>query len=239
MKKYILLICLAFLSYRSQSQILISLLFGDKLNTPNIEFGLEGGLNESTIHNLSNANNIAGFNLGFYFDFKMKKNPSWMLNTGIIMKSPMGAGKLPVYWLNNPSLDNAFAGGSVNRKLRYFNVPVLMKYKFKNNLYLKGGIQMGVLSKAFDEFKNSIKEKDDLNYKNDIKDQMHTFDAGLAFGIGYDLLKVKGMHIGIQYYLGLTNIEKISTNGNQYNRSFYLNMGIPIGKSPKKEKKQS
>jgi hypothetical protein len=234
MKKFLLLILFGLLSYQSNAQILISLLFGDKLNTPNIEFGLEGGLNESTIQNLPNANNIAGFNLGFYFDFKMKKNPSWMLNTGIIMKSPMGAGNLPVYVINNPSIDNAFVGGSVNRKLRYFSIPVLMKYKFKNNLYLKGGFQIGIMHKAFDEFKKSISEKDDLNYQLNIKDQYHTLDAGLAFGVGYDLMKMKGMHIGVQYYYGMTTISKNSNTGNQYNRSLYLNVGIPIGKTPKK-----
>jgi len=202
----------------------------------NIEFGLEGGLNESTIYQLTDAHYKAGFNLGFYFDFKLKKNPSWMINTGVIVKSPMGAKDLPVYLINNPSIDNAFVGGSINRELRYFNVPVLLKHSFKNKVFLKGGIQLGLLSRAYDAFRNSINEKNDLNYTLDIKDQIHTIDAGFAFGAGYDLMKVKGMHVDVVYYMGLTNITKSSTAGNQYNRSLYLNVGIPIGKNPKKNK---
>ena len=93
------------------AQVLISILLGDKLNSGKIEFGLEGGVNWSTIKNLDGAKSLTGFNLGFYFDFKLK-NPSWMLNTGVIVKSPMGADDLPVYSLNDSHLDNAFAGGS-------------------------------------------------------------------------------------------------------------------------------
>jgi hypothetical protein len=229
MKKYFLIIALSFFGYHANAQILISLLFGDKLNSDKIEFGLEGGLDISNIQNQKNAKNLAGFNLGFYFDFKMK-NPHWMLNTGVVVKSPMGAGELPVYSLNNVDLDNSFAGGSVKRRLRYFNVPILLKYKFDNNLFVKAGIEAGLLNKAFDEFSNTINDKNDLKHTINIKNQFHAIDAGLAFGIGYRLLKGKGMNIGIQYYLGLTDITKDNSGQAQQNRVFYLNAGIPIGK---------
>src|SRR5215203_5296760 len=110
MKKYLLVCGLMLLGFASNSQILISILFGDKLNSGKIEFGLTGGANWSTIQNLEGANSLAGFNLGFYFDIKLK-NPSWMLNTGVIVKSTMGADELPVYSLGNPDLDNSFNGG--------------------------------------------------------------------------------------------------------------------------------
>jgi hypothetical protein len=118
MKKYFLLPAFLFFGLASNSQILISILLGDKLNTGKIEFGLAGGVNWSTIQNLEGANNLIGFNLGFYFDFKLK-NPSWMLNTGVIVKSTMGAEELPLYSLNDAHLDSAFIGGSITRKMRY------------------------------------------------------------------------------------------------------------------------
>ena len=37
------------------SQVLIALLFGDKLNTDKLDFGLTAGLNLSTISNLADA----------------------------------------------------------------------------------------------------------------------------------------------------------------------------------------
>jgi hypothetical protein len=226
--KYSLIIALLFCTVTVKSQVLISLIFGDKLNSPNIEFGLEGGGNFSTISNLEGAKRDLSFNLGFYFDF-MLKNPSWMINTGVIVKSPMGADGLAVYSLNNEDLDNVFEGGTVDREIRYFNVPILIKYKFQNNIFVKGGPQLGLLSKAFDEFKNEVDGADVL-YKNNIRDQIHVIDAGLALGVGYRLEGGNGMNFGLQYYHGLVPLMKGDSSPNQVNRALYFTAGIPIGK---------
>lgn len=228
MKKLLLVATLLFCIQSVNSQVLISLVFGDKLNSPKIEFGLEGGANFSTISNLEGAKNRTDFNLGFYFDFKLK-NPAWMVNTGVIVKSSLGANNLPVYSLNNAELDNAFAGGHVDRKINYFNVPIMIKYKFDNNIYIKAGTQLGLLSKAYDEFKSNY-EGEDLVYKNKIRDQIHVIDAGLAIGAGYRLMGGNGMNIGVNYYHGLVSVMKGDSNPNQYHRSFYITAGIPIGK---------
>ena len=46
MRKYLLIILVLFSTIQvAQSQVLITLLLGDKLNSPNLEFGLEGGIN--------------------------------------------------------------------------------------------------------------------------------------------------------------------------------------------------
>jgi hypothetical protein len=44
MKKSLLIFFLFLSGVSSQSQVLITLLFVDKLNTPELEFGLEGGV---------------------------------------------------------------------------------------------------------------------------------------------------------------------------------------------------
>src|SRR5215203_457329 len=235
MKKYILIPAFVFFGFASNSQVLISILLGDKLNSGKIEFGLDGGFSWSTISNLEGAKSLRTFNLGFYFDFKLK-NPSWMLNTGVIVKSTMGADELPVYSLGNPDLDNSFNGGKIARKIQYFNVPIMMKYSFKNHIYLKAGTQLGLGYKAFDIFKNSVNDEDDLEHKLDIKDDFHPIDAGLAIGAGYRLMKGNGMNIGVQYYLGLLDISIDNSSPNQSNRVFYLTAGIPIGKNPKNKK---
>ncbi len=240
MKKLFIILCLVLSGYLGKSQVLITLIFGDKLNSDNIEFGLDGGLTMSDIHGLDPSKVQRGFNLGFYFDFKMK-NPNWMINTGVLVKSPMGAKGLPVYSLNNPDLDNAFEGGSVSTNLRYFNVPVMMKYQFKNKFFAKAGIQLGLMNKAFDEFSNSFAADDDLKFKLGTKNLYHPLDAGLAFGIGYRLMGGNGMNLGIQYYLGLIDVKIEDNSPDQMNRVWYFNLGIPIGKAAahKKAKKKS
>ena len=238
MKKYFLIMSLLVLVGTARTQVLISILLGDKLNTGKIEFGLEGGVNWSNMKNLESSQSLRSFNLGFYFDIKLKDS-NWMLNTGVIVKSNMGADELPVYSLGNADLDVVFAGGKVSRKINYFNVPVMMKYTFKNHIFLKGGIQLGLGYQAFDEFKNSINEEDDLKYKLETKKQFHPLDGGLAIGAGYRLMKGNGMNIGVQYYYGLIDVRIDDSSPDQLNRSFYLTAGIPIGKNPKKNKNQT
>jgi hypothetical protein len=228
MKKGLLLLIALFCITPARSQVLISLIFGDKLNSPFLEFGLDGGVNFSTISDLDSSGTNVGFNLGFYFDIRSKKNPAWMINTGVIVKSPMGVHGIPVYSLNDVNLDNTFAGGTVNREIRYFNVPILIKYQFKNRIYLKTGPQFGLLAKAFDEFKQEV-NKDDVVYKKNIRDQIRVIDAGVALGAGYHMNVGNGLNVTLQYYYGLVPVMK-GDGPNVYNRSLYLTAGIPIGK---------
>src|SRR5690349_24227413 len=131
MKKTFLIVALLLIGVQAKSQVLISILLGDKLNSGKVEFGLDGGLNLANIEGLDDTDLVGRFNIGFYFDIKLDQ--SWMIHTGVIVKSTMGAKDLPVYSLNDPDLDAAFEGGKVDRKLSYFNVPIMLKYKFKNN----------------------------------------------------------------------------------------------------------
>lgn len=219
----------------ANGQILISLLLGDKLNNGNVEFGLDGGINVSSISGLDSSGSRTSFNLGFYFDFKLKNH--WKLHTGVLVKSSLGASGITPYLLNDPNLDDAFNGGEVERKLPYFHVPVMIKYVFKNRLYAEGGVQMGLLYKPYDEFKQNIKSTDDLKYTSSTKGTYHPLDAGLQAGIGYRLMKGNGINLALRYYYGLIDITVDDDHKNNYNRSLYLAAGIPIGVKKDKEKK--
>jgi hypothetical protein len=228
MRILIIVLLLFGASLRTHGQVLISLLLGDKLNSGKVEFGLDGGFNFSDIHGVQPSGSKPAFNLGFYFDIKLK-NPSWLFHTGVLVKSPMGAEDIPVYSLNNVDLDNVFQGGSVKRKLRYFNVPFMLKYKWQNNFFAEAGPMFGLMSKSKDEFVASIKKKEDLTYSLNIKDLYHPLDAGVMAGIGYRLLRGNGMNLAIRYYLGVVDITIDDSTPNQYNRSLYIAVGIPIG----------
>jgi hypothetical protein len=214
-------------------QVLISLLLGDKLNTGKIEFGLDGGVNYATIRGLSGANFEPNFNIGFYFDIKLK-NPSWMIHTGVIVKSTLGAGELPVYSLGDVNLDNAFADGEVERKINYFNVPIMIKQAFKNNIYWEAGIVPSLRAKAYDIFTTEL--DGELEYKKDIKDDYHRLDFGLMGGVGYRLMGGNGMNLTVRYYYGLVDITINDSLPDQFNESIYLAVGIPIGAGKAKEK---
>ena len=217
-----------------QSQVLISLLLGNKLNSDKLKFGLDGGINFSNISNINPSKIHTGFYLGFYFDILLKEKTPWYIHTGVIVKSPMGANALNPYSLNDPGLDSLFLNGGVDRKIRYYNVPILIRYKFKKEVFIELGPMLGLLSrKARDEFYTDINSSKDLTYENKIVDDMNRIDLGIMAGIGYHLIKGTGMNFGIRYYQGLRNLPKTKPNKPQLNQSLYLFVSIPIGASEK------
>ena len=138
----------------AQSQILISLLLGDKLNSDKLEFGIDGGFNRSYLNGIDEAKGLNNFHLGFYFDFKLKNN--WYLNTGVRVKSNVGATNISVYSLGDDDLDSVMVKGDVTRKISYFYVPVHIKYRFARQFYALAGFQIGLKHKANDLFYNTL-----------------------------------------------------------------------------------
>ena len=119
MKRVFLVVFAILMSYTCQSQVLIALLLGDKLNSGKIEFGLDGGLNFSQIGNMSSKSFSREFNLGFYFDIKMKEQ--WYLNTGVLVKSTLGLDNLTesdLEFLNATTYD---AEGDYKQRINNFS----------------------------------------------------------------------------------------------------------------------
>ena len=95
MKKITLLILLnIYFLLNVNSQILISLLLGDDLNSDKLEFGIETGVNFSSIGGLETTKYLKSWNIGFYFDLSLKENTPWNLYTGVLVKSGLGIDKL-------------------------------------------------------------------------------------------------------------------------------------------------
>jgi hypothetical protein len=237
MRKTLVFIALLFISYTTHAQVLISLLFGDKLNSPNIEFGLDGGANFGNIANLEKSKMLPMFNLGFYFDIRLKNQ--WMVHTGVIVKSTQGADKINTYPLDNIALDTIFASGHVTRKVNQFAVPIMVKYRFATYFHVEAGPMLSLRTKGYDYFKNKIEEEDDVTYKVDIADNYKRIDAGIMAGVGFKLSRLpKTSQFGIRYYYSFMDPVKDNPGKAQYFSSLYLYCSIPIGAQPKSEKEK-
>ena len=227
----ILVLQLLFLS-GLQSQILISLLLGDKLNSDNLEFGLEGGFNRSWMSGIDEAKGDGHFHLGFYFDIRIKND--WFLNTGVRVKSNSGATKINPYSLDDPDLDSVFIDGYITREIGYFYVPVHIKYRFSKQFFGNLGIQAGLRNSAKDFFRNTYYDKDDVEFKFDVRDEFTLLDAGLSGGLGYKF-RGTGMNLGVTYYYGLVDVDK-SVEVNSKHSSLYIYVDVPIGAGYKEKK---
>ncbi len=230
MKKIFLLIFALFIGYTSQSQVLIALLLGDKLNSGKIEFGLDGGVNFSTIGNMDSNSWSREYNLGFYFDFKMKNQ--WYLNTGVLVKSTLGLDKLTEKDLNFLGATTYGTDGDYRQRISYFIVPALAKYKFDNHIYVELGPQFGLARKAFIQFDSDI-DGNETRIRETNTDMINRFDMGLAAGTGFRFLKGLGWTAGVRYYYGFIDVYK-DLSGSK-NSSLFLKVNFPIGLSADKK----
>lgn len=130
------------------------------MNNGNIEFGLTGGFNQTSLPGLDMQKAMSLFNQGFYFEIKLKDN--LFAHTGVLVKSNMGAKGIATYPLGNSNLDTLFLNGEVYHKISYFNVPLELKYRFWKHFFIDGGGMISLKYKAKDEFYQEIKEQEDL-----------------------------------------------------------------------------
>jgi len=234
MQKLVLILGFLLVAASARSQVLISVLFGDKLNSESIEFGLEGGLNYSNIRGFENDAGLTKFNLGYYFDIRMKD--ALYFHTGLQCLYNMGMSKLSdndIEFLGAAKLEYP---GNYSQNIFVFYLPMLAQYRFKNYTYVEAGPQLGWMYSSFVQFKSDHYDRD-VNIKDYNNSLTNWFDGGLAVGVGYKLMKGEGWSIGARYYQGFTNVFK-DVSGSRAN-SIYLVCKIPIGAAPKKEKDQT
>lgn len=237
MKKIYFIFALLLIGYTSQSQVLISLLLGDKLNSDKIEFGLLGGLNRSYWTDISESEGMNNFNIGFYFHLMLNENsPTSFISTGVLVKSNVGAEGMPTYPIGDTDFDKVFADGKLKTQVNYFYVPMMYQQRFNNRWYMEAGIQSGLRSKAYDTFET--KELDgDVSYKLEVSDQYNRLDFGFVGGAGYKLRKqLKSSAIGINYYYGVVNVST-RPGVKKKNSSIYFYCKIPIGVKKAEQKK--
>lgn len=231
MKKYFIISILLFFSLYGQSQVLIALLLGDKLNSGKLEFGLEGGLNWSSISGME-TNNLAGhFNLGFYFDIKLQNQ--WALYTGVLVKSNLGVDKLTVSDLDflKATISEDYEG-TYRQITQTFMVPCFAKYNFKNHFYVEAGPEFGLNYKGWVEFQSDV-EGIEVKSKEKNSEMLQKLDVGVGAGLGYKLLKGTGWTLGVKYYHGFVDVYK-DRSGTKHS-SINLKLNIPIGAGEKKK----
>ena len=229
MKKLLLAFLILF-SVQARSQILITLLLGDKLNSEWMEFGLEGGLNWATESGFETNAYAQKWNMGFYFNIRVQEH--WSVYTGVMVKSNLGVNKLTdtdLITLGAKKIEYPVGTeieGDYSHKMNTFLVPILMRYNFKNHIYVAAGPQLGLAYKSWIEFESDI-DGYDVAVKHYNREMINMIDAGFTVATGWRMMKGTGWTIGAKYYYGLVDVFKDIPNTK--NSSFFVNLCIPIG----------
>ena len=209
-----------------KSQVLIGLLFGEKLNKGPIEFGVNviGNSSNTTISSGADNRNKLGF--GLYLGYKMSEK--FIFSTGFFFASPKGQVNFgesdPYYYLT----DSLFAGANTERVLNYFEVPLLLEIRPIPRWGIGVGGYLSIMTRAYDYYKVSRDNGDgDILHERSILENMNRFDYGLTGSVHYHFKGEPGSKIRFSYMLGLTNILKDS-DINSYNEVFRIGWLIPI-----------
>ena len=232
MKKLLLLAIGIILSASVNAQVLISILFGDKLNTDAIIFGIHVDYSFNEITSIDPQKSLGKLNLALFFDIRLHEQ--WRLEAEALAKYTRGGKGIAPYPLNDPQLDQQFAEGSVERKINYVGLMTALQYTIEHSWYVEAGPQLTLRTSAKDVF--SVKNADgELELTRDIRDEINRWEFSLVSGLGYKFGKGSGAAIGLRYNWGISDVMKNSA-GYQQNRGFYVLSNIPIGRN-KKEKK--
>jgi len=232
--KKILLAFLILFSVQAKSQILISLLLGDKLNSEWLEFGLEGGMNWAKVDGFETNSYAQKWNMGFYFNIRVQEH--WSVYTGVLVKSNLGVDNLTDNDLTVLGVekvkdqDKEVVEGDYSHKMNTFLVPILMRYNFDNHMFVAAGPQVGIAYKSWIQFDSDI-DGYEVTTKDYNKDAINRLDAGVTVAAGYRMMQGTGWTISGKYYYGFVDTFK-DISGTK-NSSFFITLNIPIGAGDK------
>ena len=211
----------------ASSQVLIALVFGDKLNTPNLEFGINVGANLSSLSGIENAKYRTDIAVGTYFTWKT--NDRFYIQPEFFVRFPGGAKKMSPYQLDDIGLDSILNNSTIERKMSYFSLPIYVKYRVWKQLRVSVGPQFSLMSGSTDRFTKTVGDETDLLVSKNSLDLVNRFDVGISGGLSYKLKNGKGMNLEARFYYGFIDNDNEYAGSSSKNQIISLLVGIPIG----------
>ena len=132
-------------SQPAHGQVLLGILFGDKIASERFHIGLNVGANLADLSGIDGTELKPGLMLGLVAEWKVAGN--FYLQPELLPFYHAGAkGMPPALEDAPPPLDTLVADKSAERKLSYFEIPVIVKYgALRNRLHIGAGPQVGFL----------------------------------------------------------------------------------------------
>jgi len=203
----IVTLCAGLVAAPAQGQVLIGMLLGGPLASPNFNIGFEIGMNLSTVDGLDGASRTRGTLVGLFSSWRFSEH--WHLYTAIMPLSDKGAKDADPIPLNDPTLDPLIATGKMERDLGYFDIPIILQLAQRRDggFRIGAGPQIGILLSAKDRYAGVTPQGTSVTIENDIEKATQRFDAGIAFDAEYRITGIP-LAIGVRYYYGLTDAMK-------------------------------
>lgn len=219
-----------------RGQVLIALLFGDKLQTETFEFGIRAGVNGTTLSGLNNVTLKPGLAFGMYGTKFLSER--FAIQPEAAFLAPRGGRDLDFNRSGFAPIDSLLEGKTATRSLAYVEIPIIAKYYITEKISIGAGPQVGWLRSGSDRVVATLTNGDEITRTTDVRDAHNKWDYGLTFGLDYRLGKRK-MHFTARGYYGATDLLKDNPGETVRNTGFNFSIGIPVGGAPEEKDEEN
>ena len=215
----------------AQGQVLIALLLGDKVTSEKFHLGLNVGVNGAQLDGIDSKMRT-GLNLGIIGEWRFAR--TWYLQPEILPFYYAGASGLPAsYFPAPPEVEDVITDPEVRARLKYFAIPVLLKFGVANDRLLIGaGPQVGFLLSSTATYKGESTNGNKVSVDQDIGESTESTDAGVVFNLEWKVRGGFSPSVNVRYYLGLKDTVKDNPGDAVYNRVLSALLTVPIGGDP-------
>ena len=206
---------------------LLILIFGDKVASEEFHLSLDMGLNFASMNGFDDGSMAISPNFGLGTHIKI--NDRWHLAPEIKFLSRKGARDV-----SNPiKLADEFEGSETDSRIRlnYFEIPVLLQYKFENGLYFSAGPQISFLSEALQKTEIILADETMVDVEQDLKDDFQNIDFSFPVEVAYGIKSIrggKGMDLRLRYTHGFNELFEESTSFSANNSTVQFILTFPF-----------
>lgn len=216
----------------ARAQVLIGLLFGEKLATPNFNMGFEIGINFATLDGLPGAERMNRTVFGLFADWRFSEHVH--LGAAVLPAAGRGAKGLEPALTGDPVIDSQVAGTTMSRSLGYVELPVLLKWapKRETGFRVGAGTSVGFVTGATDRYAAATPTGSEYVLERDIGDAIPDVDFGLSIEAEWRFWMLA---IAARYTHGLTDMRARGTSQAVHSRvltgtgRIYLGRKRPAG----------
>jgi len=209
------------------AQVLIGFLFGEKLSSKTFNMGFEVGMNFATLDGMKGADRMNQGAFGLFADWRFSEHVHF--GGSILPVSARGAKGLDPVLTGDPAFDAQVANGTMERKLSYVDIPLLLRFapQREKGLRIGAGPQIGFRTGATDRYNAKTASGLKFTAERNIKGKTARVDFGLSVDVEY---RLKMLAIGARYTHGLTDLDESPGGGQVHNRVVTGTGRIYLGK---------
>jgi len=213
----------------ASGQILLVLLFGDKLSNENLQVGIKLDRAFTSLTELDGADVRSGWAFGAFAEVPL--SGQWSLQPELTLTTPGGAKTFVGDPTGDTDLDGLFSEVSVTRKLAYSNLVLPLKVN-AGRFAIGVGPQFSYLRSAMDVYEGLVTGEDQFTLESDVVETFNRWDVGVTAKVEFFLKPERGMQsprIHVAPTFGFTDLVVNNAGSAVKNWGISIGVGIPVG----------